>query len=88
MTNQELIDHLRTFPPDAEVVYRCCSEYEILNVEQVKYSAGGLGQDVPRWCSPKMFVKRGGHVVTYRIDQWDPKEGVPEFVSLILFPGN
>ncbi len=35
MTNQELIDHLKQFPPDAQVIYTCYSDYNLLTADEV-----------------------------------------------------
>ncbi len=89
MTNQELIDHLKQFPPDAEIAYRSCSEYDVMEVEEVRFAPDGTATDESNWCTPKRFVKRGGRIVTYNEKQWDfEKDGQPVFVPLILFPGN
>lgn len=35
MTVAELIETLKTFPPDLPVVYQCCSEYNTLEAHQL-----------------------------------------------------
>lgn len=35
MTVQELIAKLQTMPPDVDVIYRCCSDWALLKVDDV-----------------------------------------------------
>lgn len=36
MTVQELIAKLQTMPPDADVIYRCCSDWDLLEADEVE----------------------------------------------------
>lgn len=87
MTNRELIDHLKQFPLDAEVVYPACSEYWMMDTGEVTFASDGKA--VEPYGNIARFVSRGGHVVTYKEKQWDKAvDGEPVFLQLILFPGN
>jgi hypothetical protein len=51
-TVQELIDHLKTLPPDCPVVYQCCSDHQPLQLEEIvhgkeKYAVPERRSDEP-----------------------------------------
>ena len=86
MNVKNLIDKLKTYPQDASVVvlYTACSDYCILEDDALTFipSPG----DVKKWDSAQ-YVLRNGMVMRYDVKTW-PKEEVPQFLSLLVFPGN
>ena len=90
MNVKELIEHLSQFQQDASVLcaYRACSEYMILEPEEITFHQGGMpdtyykdGRFERRW------VMRNGQVMEYDPKTWDPNE-VPVFLDMVAFPGN
>lgn len=86
MTIKELIEHLQTFPQDAESVclYRAYSDYSILDADQITYHPVG-GTSMAR--EDQRYVKRNGQIMLYNPRTWDKAE-VPVFVAIVAFPGN
>lgn len=77
MTVGELIAHLQTFPPDVPVVYRACSDYWALQAHTIQYRSE----------ESKTAVIRNGCVCeTFPAAQWGTE--VPEYVGVVMFPGN
>lgn len=76
MTVRELITKLQTMPPDATVVYDCCSECVDMDEDQVRL----VRKEDRKLC------RRNGYYITYREEQW--KGATPEFVTVCYFPGN
>lgn len=73
MTNRELIAHLLQFPMDAKVIYRCCSDYEGMDPEQVKLE--------------KVTLHQHRHYKLFP-DEWFPPGEQHVTVECITFPGN
>ena len=77
VTVAELIEHLSSLPGDAPVVFRYCSDYAALTLKEVDLH---LAED-------KSMVYRGGRIMgTYPEKQWEDEK--PEFVTVVVFPGN
>lgn len=79
MTVAELVTHLQTLPQDLKVIYRCCSDYDDLEADEIDVV---LAED-------KKIVKHHNLINTHRdYRSWEHKTMVPEFVSVVVFPGN
>lgn len=77
MKVSELIEHLKQFPPDADVIHTYCSDYEEFDADLVTLIEA----------ESRRLVRRQGRVIEYRERQW-PKDETPEFVTAVHFPGN
>lgn len=77
MTVRELIAKLQTMPQDAAVLYRCCSDYSILE----------SGEIVLRKADDELVALRGGKHMTLTRKQY-PANETPVFVDAVIFPGN
>lgn len=98
MTTRELIAHLQTLPPDAVVIYRCCSEYTAMDADQVKAAKMRHTKDTPRLCGARTGDQTplpGANMVyidlprrfeggQYVMLPVDPAE----VVECVVFPGN
>ena len=81
MTVQELIDHLMTIPnKEALVVYRACSEPNILDVEEIAYYPA----------AQKQFVLRPGNTTQtiFKFRSWETKPDDGNYVDVVELPGN
>lgn len=85
MKVKELIELLASVPQDAEVIYRYCSDYSVLNAQDIKIqrSSDALFQG--------SFVVH--HNMPERFRVYDPrehKEGspLPKPPDLVILPGN
>lgn len=88
MTVQELIKHLQSFPQDAECVcvYMNCSEYSVLDVEDVTYHGNGVIKGP--YGIEKRYIRRNSIIMEYDPKQWDQaKDGEPTFIPIVTFPG-
>lgn len=88
MNVRELIETLQKYPQDASVavLYRACSDYSVLEADELTFypSPGYIG------CHPmlnRQYVLRNNQVIRYDPKTW-PKDETPEFLSLLVFPGN
>ena len=77
MTVQELITELQQYPPDAQVIYNFQSDFAVLEPGEVQLV------DV----ASRRLVLRDGRYHRYEPHHW-PKDWVPQFVNVVLFPGN
>lgn len=87
MTVEELISYLQKLPKDTVigVVYRACSDYVLLEERELEFvSAEGIKE---YYQEAKRYVLRHGKVMEYNPTTWDSSE-VPQFVPILLFPGN
>lgn len=76
MTVQELIAVLQNMPQDAEVVYRCASDYTALEPEQVRLFKA----------EEKVIVKHNTSLMEY--DPYLYRDGTkPDFRTVVAFPG-
>lgn len=92
----DLIEFLKKVPPDYLVGYRCCSDSCLLDLDSIRvvraedkkivmhHNLRGFVRDyyAPEWPGGKFDVKR----TTSMIDE--SVEMVPEFVNIVMFPGN
>ena len=78
MTVSELIEKLKTMPPDAPVIYCYQSDYDALEPDQVELIAA----------DEKKVVRRGGRFCyAYPSSEYPPGES-PEYITVCRFPGN
>lgn len=90
MLVEELIEHLKTFPKDsiAVCVYRAFSDYFILEPEDITYYDKEQEKEIRGPFGPtRRYVLRHGKVMEYDEKTWDKSE-IPNFVSIVAFPGN
>ncbi len=90
MTRDELIEFLQTFPKDTiiGIVYQLHSDYEIMEKKDIKfYGKVEYDKDRNEWYKPKRYVLRNGKLMEYDEHTW-PVGEVPQFVPLLIFPGN
>lgn len=88
MTNKELINHLLDYPMDAKVVvvYRACSDYSILTADEIDFHTKEIK---PAYEHSKRYILHNGTPIEFDEKQWDyAKDGQPEFLDIIAFPGN
>lgn len=86
MTVKDLIEQLKTYLQEAEVVYRACSEYNILDGDEITFYGDGNVKD---YRTETVYIKRNGIVMKYDPKQWDKeKDGDPKFIPIVAFPGN
>lgn len=88
MTVRELIEHLQTLPQDYVVGYCCCSDTSLMDADEICVCHAADKKVVKHHNMP-------GCVRDYREWEWEkqvpggPKPGmVPEFVDIVVFPGN
>lgn len=75
MTVKELIDHLSQYPPETPVIYKCFSDYEVLEAEGITFTT-------------ERVVYRGGrYCMAYPAIQY-PAGEQPNPVPVVCFPGN
>lgn len=73
MKVRELIEHLKQFDQDLTVLYRCCSEWDGLEAEQVRVVT----------LQPQ---RADGWVHDFQA--WRDKANVSDAVPYLVFPGN
>lgn len=91
MTVPELIAYLEKLPKDTVigVVYRYCSDYEVLNEEDLTFCEdSSIGPSRVYRKDNKRYVLRQGRIMEYDPKTWDVNEGTPHFVPVLVFPGN
>ena len=81
MTVKELIEYLQTLPQDHLVIYKMCSDYSVLEPQDIEV----VGKET------RKVVKH--HNMPGRVRQWrdyENKDGAitPEFIDTVIFPGN
>lgn len=87
MTVQELIVKLEQMPKDAKVLYRCCSEWDVMDSDEVT---------LVRAEDKSIFLHDSPHggdqYMDYRESYFRPGGFVegqePNFVTVVCFPGN
>lgn len=77
MTTRELIALLQTYPPDATVVYRAYSDYNLLKEWEM--------QVVPK--EDKTIGIHNGRPISY-LPEWADRNPGTVFVDFVVFPGN
>lgn len=87
MTVEELIKVLEGLPKGtlAACVYSCCSEYVLLEPKDITFHEVGIKD--PCSTKTKRYVLRHGKIMEYDENTWDKTE-IPNFVSVVAFPGN
>ena len=88
MLVKELIELLQTFPQDARVIRKCCSDFDDVEPEQIIF----FQKDI---LTSKAYmlgwfhgiVIRNGKYMGYSPNAW-PKEEAPEFIDAVYFDGN
>lgn len=87
MTVKDLIEHLQQYPQDTVigVLYQAFSDYSILEPEDIEFLPNGK---VKAFSNEKRYILRGGRVMEYDERTWDKRQGEPQFISLLIFPGN
>jgi hypothetical protein len=78
MTVRELIKHLHTLPQDVDVIYRYHSEYEKLDEDFIKLHVAG---------DKEIHYRPEQGYCTFH-SYWCPKDFVPDFRTVVVFPGN
>jgi hypothetical protein len=89
MNVKELIAKLQTMPPDAEVIYRCCSDWAILNADSVelKTAEESKAEHVTSRFGYGGIVYRGGRFCDgYPKSQYGDEK--PVYRTVVTFPGN
>jgi hypothetical protein len=87
----DLIAYLQTMPPDADVIYVCCSDYQALDAESIRLFKA----------EEQKIVLRQNHYMDYYASHWGrgparpgtlsqiyPLSEEPVFVTAVCFPGN
>lgn len=97
MTVSELIAKLQTTPPNAIVIYRACSDWWVLDEDDVEFVSAGeskrLVDDVAASGHPCCVVDgaicyRGGRYCNaYPLAQYPPDEQ-PVYHDVVTLPGN
>jgi hypothetical protein len=90
MNVKELIEKLQEYPQDASVavLYSACSDYSILEADELSFiPAPGIIQNKNPYPNNRQYVLRNGQVMLYDPKTW-PKDEVPSFLNLLIFPGN
>lgn len=81
MTVAELIEHLKKFPPNAEVLYRACSDWSPLSVDEVTLTTA----------EEKKIVYRKANGYSDFDARYPPKDAntdTLDFRTCVCFPGN
>lgn len=97
MTVAELIERLKTFPPDAPVIYRACSDWCAMDAADVDivYKEGAAERVAaavekykypPNDCGAVLY--RGGRYCNAYDPAYFPPGEQPEYVTAVTFPGN
>lgn len=88
MTVEELIVLLQKFPKDSlsVCIYLCCSDYVLLEPIDIKYY-DKEDKVKSHYGKVHRYVLHNGKIMEYDEKTWDTKE-IPNFVSVITFPGN
>ena len=74
MTVAELIEHLKTMPPNAPVIQTYCSDYDDVSPSDVTASK---------------LIRRGDHWMSYNEKWWDhAKDGEPVLIDVCHIAGN
>ena len=98
MTVAELIAKLSTLPPDAVVLYRCCSDWSELESDEIDLVTAEASEEVARKLAaerpdfrgivPDAVVYRGGRYCdAYTHNMYPPGE-TPEYRTVVTLPGN
>lgn len=81
ITVAELIEHLKKFPPNAEVIYRCCSDWAPMTSDEVTLAAA----------EEKKIMYRAANGYSDYDPRFKHKSLDPDtldFRTCVLFPGN
>lgn len=78
MTARELIGKLATFPPDAPVIYRLCSDWAELGADDVTLA----DQE-----NKNVVFRQNRYCDRYEERMFPPGE-VPVYATAVCFPGN
>lgn len=78
MTVAELITVLQKMPQDVEVLYRCCSDWTVLEAEQVQVNLAE---------SREIVYRKANGYSDYN-ERWAPKDIPLEFRTVVTLPGN
>jgi hypothetical protein len=83
MTVKDLIAYLEKLPKETEigVIFQRYSDYEILREADLRFSGSSPG-------SQGRYVLRKGRLMLYDESTWDHKTEEPNFVPLLVLPGN
>lgn len=92
MTVAELVEKLKEFPQDADVIYRCCSDWAELDAELVrlvpaeKSRAAAAGVKFPGGFTAVQY--RGGRYVDAYARELHGVDEEPVYRTVVCFPGN
>lgn len=79
MNVRQLINRLKTFPPDTLVLFQCCSSPSEMSPEDVTLMTA----------EERKIVRRPNGNYVYHSDHWlKPGDPPPEYVTAVHFPGN
>lgn len=81
MNVAELIEHLKTLPQGHLVVYQACSDMNTLQKEEISVTKVCL--KCRKWTNMKDTICPYCHLAWLAT-----QEKVPEFVDVVMFPGN
>lgn len=92
MTVQDLIAYLEKLPKDSQigVVFRMHSDYEVLEESDMTFIPSPTKEELDArqpYTITGRYVLRNGKLMEYNRLTW-PKEEVPNFVPLLILPGN
>lgn len=78
MIVSDLIEKLKTFPPDATVIYQIYSDYDLLKAEDISFVKA----------EDRRIILHNGHCMSWN-ERWKPKDvDDPQFITAVIFPGN
>ena len=89
MTVRELIAKLQTFPPDVDVIYRCCSDWDMLdaaNVELVTAEESERQTNAYKH-GGGIHYRKGRYCNGYPLAMYGPDEK-PVYRTVVTLPGN
>lgn len=89
MTVQQLIAKLQTMPPEVDVIYRCCSDWDLLDEDQVRLqTAEKSKEETERSDYGGGIHYRGGRYCNgYPMRMYGPEEK-PVYRTVVTLPGN
>lgn len=97
-TVEQLIAHLQTMPPNAKVIYSCCSDYSPLELDDVtlltcdsktRYSRNGEYKELSQWERETLAdpSKEKEYLRYYTVERLTEIKTL-QFETVVHFPGN
>ncbi len=85
MTVQELVELLQTMPPDFPVIYRCCSDWSVLDASEVTVQRST--DELKRGVAVHHHNRPGEYREYYSPREY-PDGQLPLPADVVTFPGN